>query len=135
MPKKKIKNHKEKNLIRLGVPSSDTKLSVEDLPDGFFYKIDVVWTSSNDTTYSRRFIHACRVPKDMVNLLIHMWNKEKDRKGTLAINIYRNDKYMWDDHPNTMIGSDHVYQGPLTQEVFDTICEAWKEYIKEEEKK
>ena len=129
---KKIKNHKEKNIIRLGVPNTDTKLSVDDLLDGYFYKIDVVWTSTRDTSYTRRFMHKCDVPKYLVNQLIHMWNKEKDRRGKLTINIYRNDKRMWDDHPHTMIGSDHVYDGPFTQEVFDTICEAWKEYIKGE---
>lgn len=133
MGKKKIKNRKEKNLIRLGVPSSDTKLSVEDLPDGFFYKIDVVWTSSRDTSYSRKLIHICDVPKDLVNLLIHMWNKEKDRRGSLTINIYKHNMKMWDSYPHTMIGSYHVYDGPFTQDVFDTICEAWKEYIDKEE--
>ena len=133
MSKTKIKNHKEKTVIRLGVPNSDTKLSVEDLPDGSFYKIDVVWTSSRDTSYSRKFMQACDVPEYLINSLINVWNRRKDRRGTLKINIYRNDIKMWDDHPNTMIGSDHVYDGPLTQEVVDIICEAWKEYIIREE--
>ena len=133
MGKNKVKNHKEKNLIRLGVPKIET-LSVDDLPDGFFYKIDVILTSSRDITISRKLIHDCRVPKDWVKPLIHMWNKEKDRHGNLTINMYRNNVKMWDSYPNTMIGSDHVYDGPLTQEVFDIICEAWKEYIDKEEK-
>lgn len=134
MAKKKIKNHKEKNIIRLGVPNLDTKLSVDKLSDGFFYKIDVVSTSTKDTSISRKLIHDCDIPKHWVNRLINVWNKEKDRRGNLTLNMYRNDTKIWDDHPNTMIGSDHVYQGPLTQEVFDTICEAWKEYIEEEKK-
>lgn len=127
MAKKKIKNHKEKTLIRLGVPSFDTKLSVEDLlTDGYFYKIDVVWTSSSDTYCSRKFLQACDVPEHLVNPLINVWKRCKNRPGTLTINIYRNDKKMLEDHPNTMIGSDHVYNGPLTQEIFEMICEAWK---------
>ena len=134
MAKKKIKNHKEKNLIRLGVPSSDTTLSVEDLPDGFFYKIDVILTSSRDTSITRKFMQACDVPEYLVIRLINVWNRVKDRRGTLTINIYRRDRRMFDGSPESMIGSDHVYQGPLTQEVFDTICEAWKEYIDKEEK-
>ena len=133
MPKKKIKNHKEKNLVRLGVPSL-TKFSVDKVPDGYFYKIDVVWTSSRDTTISRKLIHDCDIPKYWVNRLIHMWNKEKNRHGNITINMYRNNVKMWDSYPHTMIGSDHVYDGPLTQEVFDTICEAWKDYIEEEKK-
>jgi hypothetical protein len=134
MGKKKVKNRKEKNLIRLGVPSSDTKLSVEDLPDGFFYKIDVVLTSTRDTSISRNLIHNCAVPKYLVNSLINVWNNAKDRPGNLTINMYRHDTKMWDDHPDTMMWSDHVYDGPFTQDVFDTICEAWKEYIEEEKK-
>ena len=133
MAKKKIKNHKEKNLIRLGVPSL-TKLSVDDFPDGLFYMIDVVWTSTRDASISRKLIHDCDIPKHWVNRLIHMWNKEKDRRGSLKINIERNEIKMWESFPRTMMGSDHVYGGPLTQEVFDTICEAWKEYIEEEKK-
>ena len=131
MGKNKIKNHKEKNVIRLGVPHTET-LSGKDLPDGYFYKIDVVLTSTRDTSISRKLSHNCDVPKYLVNSLINVWNRTKDRPGTLTINIYRNDIKMWDDHPHTMIGSVHVYDGPLTQEVFDTICESWKEYIKEE---
>ena len=134
MAKKKIKNHKEKNLIRLGTPSLDTKLSVDKLPDGFFYKIDVVLTSTKDTLISRKLIHDCDIPKHWANRLINMWNKEKDRRGNLTINMYRNDAKMWDSYQHTMIGSVHVYDGPFTQEVFDTICEAWKEYIEEEKK-
>ena len=132
MGKKKVKNHKEKNLIRLGVPNINTKLSVEDLPDGFFYKIEVVWTSTRDTSISRKFMNDCDIPKNLVNRIINVWNHEKDRHGDLKINLYKNDIKMWDSHPHTMIGSVHVYNGPFTQEVFDTICESWKEYIEEE---
>ena len=81
MAKKKIKNHKEKNIIRLGVPNLDTKLSVDKLSDGFFYKIDVVSTSTKDTSISRKLIHDCDIPKHWVNRLINVWNKEKDRRG------------------------------------------------------
>ena len=133
MGKNKVKNHKEKNLIRLGVPKIET-LSVDDLPDGFFYKIDVVLTSTRDPSISRKLINDCDIPRRWVNRLIHMWNKEKGRPGKLSINMYRHNIKMWDDHPDTMMWSDHVYDGPFTQEVFDTICEAWKEYIEEEKK-
>jgi hypothetical protein len=132
MAKKKIKNHKEKNLIRLGVPSSDTKLSVEDLPDGFFYKIDVVSTSTRDTSISRKMMYTCDVPEYLVNRLINVWNKSKDRHRALTLNMFRKDSMMFDSFPESMMGSVHVYQGPMTQEIVDTICEAWKEYIKEE---
>ena len=133
MSKKKIKNHKEKNQIQLGVPNIDTTLSVEDLTDGYFYKIDVVWTSSRDVSHTRIFMHECYKPKYLVNQLIYIWNKVKDRHGSTRINIYRNKIKMWDDSPNSMMGAVHVYNGPFTQEVFETICEAWKEYIEEEE--
>ena len=132
MGKKKIKNHKEKSLIILGVPNIDTKLSVEDLPDGSFYKIDVVWTSSRDVSHTRIFMHECYKPHYLINQLIHVWNKIKDRRGSSTINIFRNKIKMWDESPDSMMGAVHVYNGPFTQEVFDTICQAWKEYIKEE---
>lgn len=132
MSKKKVKSHKEKNLIRLGVPNIDTNLSVDDLPDGYFYKIDVVWTSSRDTSYTRKFMHECYKPKYLVNQLIRVWNKVKDRRGISTIHVYRNNIKMWDDSPNSMLSAVNVYNGPFTQEVFDTICEAWKEYIKGE---
>lgn len=123
MSKNKKKNHKEKNIIRLGVPTST--LSASDFPTDKFYLITIQRLSTN-SDYVRPLLTNSDQPKYLYNAIKRIYNKwVVDRNAKLKIMIYRDDHKMWVSNPETMTNSKHLYTGDFTQELFDTITESW----------